>query len=93
MIFFYKENIYKSKGINMAISYNKLWKLLIDKNMTRTDLKKVTGMNSATLANMGKDKYVSMRLIDKICGELDCGVSDIIEHITEDKEERVNKND
>lgn len=68
----------------MAISYNKLWKLLIDKNMTKTDLKNITGMNSATLANMGKDKYVSMRLIDKICGELNCDVDDIVEHIADE---------
>lgn len=67
----------------MAISYNKLWKLLIDKNMTKTDLKNITGMNSATLANMGKDKYVSMRLIDKICEKLNCGVNDIVEHIAD----------
>ncbi|WP_373437997.1 helix-turn-helix domain-containing protein [Metamycoplasma equirhinis] len=54
----------------MAISYNRLWKLLIDKNMTKTDLKNITGMNSVTLANMGKDRYVSLRMIDKICDEL-----------------------
>ena len=48
----------------MAISYKRLWKLLIDKNMTKTDLKNITGMNSVTLANMGKDKYISLRMID-----------------------------
>ena len=41
----------------MSITYNKLWKLLIDKSMTKTDLKNITGMNSATLANMGKNKF------------------------------------
>lgn len=75
----------------MAISYNRLWKLLIDKNMTKTDLKNVTGMNSATLANMGKDKYVSMRLIDKICKELNCDVDDIIEHIADENVESEEK--
>lgn len=75
----------------MAISYNRLWKLLIDKNMTKTDLKKVTGMNSATLANMGKDKYVSMRLIDKICEELNCDVDDIVEHIADENVESEEK--
>lgn len=75
----------------MAISYNRLWKLLIDKNMTKTDLKNVTGMNSATLANMGKDKYVSMRLIDKICEELSCDVNDIVEHIADENVESEEK--
>ena len=62
----------------MAISYNRLWKLLIGKNMTKTDLKNITGMNSVTLANMGKDRYVSLRIIDKICDELDCDVNDVM---------------
>lgn len=75
----------------MAISYNKLWKLLIDKNMTKTDLKNITGMNSATLANMGKDKYVSMRLIDKICDELNCDVDSVVEHIADDNYESEEK--
>ncbi len=75
----------------MAISYNRLWKLLIDKNMTKTDLKNVTGMNSATLANMGKDKYVSMRLIDRICKELNCDVYDIVEHIVDENFESEEK--
>lgn len=75
----------------MAISYNKLWKLLIDKNMTKTDLKNITRMNSVTLANMGKDKYVSLRMIDKICDELGCGVDDVIEHVEDIKFERENK--
>lgn len=88
MIHFYKDYIYKSKGNNMTISYNKLWKLLIDKNMTKTDLKNVTGMNSVTLANMGKDKFVSLRMIDKICDELDCDVNDIMEHIASKNIER-----
>lgn len=66
----------------MAISYNNLWKLLIDKNMTKTDLKNITGMNSATLANMGKDKYVSLRIIDRICKGLDCDISDVIEYVS-----------
>ena len=55
----------------MAITYNKLWKLLIDKSMTKTDLKNITGMNSATLANMLKNNFISLRMFYKICKELD----------------------
>ena len=91
MIYFYKYYIYKSKGDGMSISYNKLWKLLIDKNMTKTDLKNITGMNSVTLANMGKDRYVSLRMIDKICDELDCDVNDVIEHIADENFEKGSK--
>ena len=75
----------------MAISYKRLWKLLIDKNMTKTDLKNITGMNSVTLANMGKDKYISLRMIDKICEELKCELSDVIEHVTDVNTKRGNK--
>ena len=69
----------------MAITYNKLWKLLIDKSMTKTDLKNITGMNSATLANMGKNKFISLRMVDKICKELDCHIEDVVEFVREEK--------
>lgn len=69
----------------MAITYNKLWKLLIDKSMTKTDLKNTTGMNSATLANMGKNKFISLRMVDKICKELDCQIEDVVEFVREEK--------
>ena len=69
----------------MAITYNKLWKLLIDKSMTKTDLKNITGMNSATLANMGKNKFISLRMVDKICKELDCQIEDVVELIRKKK--------
>lgn len=72
----------------MAISYNRLWKLLIDKNITKIDLKNITGMNSVTLANMEKDRYVSLRMIDKICDELDCYVNDVIEYIADENFEK-----
>lgn len=75
----------------MTISYNKLWKLLIDKNMTKTDLKNITGMNSATLANMGKNKYVTMRLTDKICEKLNCDANDVVEHIADENFESEEK--
>lgn len=73
----------------MAISYNKLWKLLIDKNMTKTDLRNITKMNSATLASMGKNKFISLKTMDKICEKLNCNFGDIIEYISEEKKERV----
>ena len=69
----------------MAITYNKLLKLLIDKSMTKTDLKNMTGMSSATLANIGKNKFISLRMVDKICKELDCQIEDVVEFVREEK--------
>ena len=91
MVYYYKYYIYKNEYENMAISYNRLWKLLIDKNMTKIDLEDITGMNSVTLANIGKDRYVSLRMIDKICDELDCDVNDVIEHIADENFEKGSK--
>ncbi|MCL2053596.1 MAG: helix-turn-helix transcriptional regulator [Oscillospiraceae bacterium] len=65
----------------MAFSYNKLWKLLVDENMTKTSLRKAVGMSSSTLAKMGKGENVPLDVIDKICLLLDCEVEDVIEHI------------
>lgn len=53
--------------------------------MTKTDLKNITGMNSVTLANMGKNKFISLRMIDKICKELDCQIEDVVEFVREEK--------
>ena len=69
----------------MKVSYNKLWKLLIDKNMKRTDLRDKIGMGSATLAKMGRNEPVSMDIIIRICDYLSCDVGDIMEMIPEEK--------
>jgi DNA-binding Xre family transcriptional regulator len=63
----------------MNISYNKLWKLLIDKHMTKTELKLKIGISSTTLAKLSKNESVSMESIIKICNELNCDISDIME--------------
>ena len=65
----------------MAYSYNKLWKLLIDKNMKKTDLKNVAGMGPSTLARLSKNEVVSLKVLSRICKELDCDFSDIIEYV------------
>lgn len=67
----------------MSFSYNKLWKLLIDKNMTKSDLRKAIGISSSTMAKMGKGENVSLDVIDKICKLLNCKVEDILEHVGE----------
>lgn len=63
----------------MAVSYDKLWKLLIDKKMTKTALRIEADMSSSTLAKMSKNETVSMDVILRICKVLECEFDDIIE--------------
>jgi DNA (cytosine-5)-methyltransferase 1 len=63
----------------MFVSYNNLWKLLVDKNMNKTELKKCTGIGSTTLSKLGKNQIVSMEVIIKICDALQCDVSDVMQ--------------
>lgn len=62
----------------MAVSYNGLWKLLIDKNMKKVDLVNNLGISSSTIAKMTRGELVSMSILEKICTELDCDFGDII---------------
>lgn len=63
----------------MRISYNKLWKLLIDKNMNKQDLKKVSGISSASVAKLGKGDNITTDVLLRICTALKCDISDIME--------------
>ena len=61
-------------------SYKPLLKLLVDKNMTKTQLREQLGISMATLAKISKDEYISMKVLDDICSLLNCKIEDIIEH-------------
>ena len=63
----------------MAVSYNKLWKLLIDKRMKKIELMELAGIGSTTLSKIGKDQYVSMEVLVKICKVLNCNIGDIVD--------------
>ena len=63
----------------MAMNYDKLWKLLIDKKMTKMDLVAKSGISTNALANMGKGMDVSTRVLRKICESLNCNIEDIVE--------------
>lgn len=63
----------------MAVSYDNLWKLLIDKKINRTELKDLAGISFNVLARMGKNEFVSMESIYKICSALHCGIEDVME--------------
>lgn len=65
----------------MKMSYNKLWKLLIDKKMKKSDLRKNAKISSSTLAKLTNDENVTTDVLVKICNELKCDVSDIMEFI------------
>jgi putative transcriptional regulator len=66
-------------GTMMAVSYTKLWKLLLDKKLKRIHLKELAGISSSTLAKLGKDEYVSMGSLERICGALHCNIGDVVE--------------
>lgn len=68
----------------MAVSYNGLWKLLIDKNMKKGDLQELIGMSSSTLAKMNRGETVSMSVLERICKELNCDFGDLVNYV--DKE-------
>ena len=68
----------------VAISYNKLWKLLIDNHMKKKDLKEMAEISSGTMAKIGKSETVSLDVLIKICKVLKCDIGDIIEIIDEE---------
>ena len=76
----------------MAISYIKLWKLLLDKRMKKTDLIKVADIGTSTLAKLSKDQTVSMEILVRICKALSCNIGDIVE-VVHDAPEQLNDND
>lgn len=73
------------KGKIMAISYNGLWKLLIDNNMNKGDLCKKTGLSSSTMAKMTNGESVKLSVLERICKELDCNFADLVDYVDDSK--------
>ena len=71
----------------MPVSYDKLWKMLIDKKMNRTELKDAAGISFNVLAKMGRDEFVSMERLHKICQTLSCDIGEIVEFTDEEHPE------
>lgn len=67
--------------MDISLSYNLLWKLLIDRGMTKQDLRKVTGLSSASIAKLGKGQNVNTDVLIRICNALDCDLNDIVETV------------
>ncbi len=71
----------------MNVSYNKLFKLLIDKNMKKTDLRLATGISPNTLTKLSNNEYVSMEVLVKVCRALDCDFCDIMQIVPIENQE------
>lgn len=69
----------------MKMSYKKLWKLLIDRDMKKTDLRKEAGISSSSLAKLGKDENVTTEVLLRVCEALNCNLNDIAETVTSEK--------
>lgn len=68
----------------MSVSYKKLWKLLIDKDMTKIELKDAASISTGTLAKLGKNENVTTDVLVKVCNALDCDIADIVEIIKDE---------
>lgn len=69
----------------MAVSYKKLWKLLIDRDMKKKDLLAAAGISQSSLSKMKKNENVNMDIVVKVCKALNCDISDIVEIVPDDK--------
>ena len=76
----------RKRAVVIAMNYDKLWKLLIDKRMNRTDLHKQAHISTNAIAAMGKGEDVSTKVLDKICKTLDCEIEDIVTCVREENE-------
>ena len=70
------------------VSYNPLWKKLIDKGMNRLELAKAAGFATSTLAKLGKNEYVALSVLERICLTLECPIEDVVEIVLAENEER-----
>ena len=70
----------------MSVSYNKLWKLLIDKKMKKKELSQAAGISNSLIAKLGKNENVTVDVLVRICNALECDIDDIVELIPEDKQ-------
>ena len=70
----------------MSVCYNKLWKLLIDKNMNKTQLRTTSGITTTALAKLGRNENVNTEVLAKICKTLNCDISDIMDIVEESQD-------
>jgi len=71
----------------MAFTYKPLWKLLIDKEMSKKNLMQATGISKSTMDKMARSETVSLKVVDRICNYFDCKIEDVIEYSRPKNEE------
>lgn len=82
------KKIRNNGGTRMRFSYNRLWKLLIDKNINKQKLKELSGISSASVAKLRKGQNVTTNVLLNICNALDCNVEDIMEFVKDEDPEK-----
>ena len=87
-ILFEFEN-HTKRRIKMALSYNRLWKLLVDKRMSKADLRKVAEISPNTMTKLRRDESVNLAILCRICQSLECDFGDIMEYIREQERDSV----
>lgn len=75
----------------MAVSYKRLFKLMIDKKMRKKDLCELAGVSTSTMSKMGRDEIVSLEVIDRICQKLNCNIEDILEILPDSPDSRTSR--
>lgn len=70
----------------MAVSYKKLWKMMVDKNMSKTELTHLAGISTNAMAKLGRNEDVRVNVLEKLCTSLDCKLEDIVELVPETKD-------
>ena len=70
----------------MAISYNKLWKLLVDKKMSKADLRKAAGIAPNTMTRLRRDEEVTLSVLNRICAALDVNIGDVMEFTNDERD-------
>ena len=83
-------NLFAAIGLKgwlcMAVNYNKLWKMMIDKKMTKTELTHLAGISTNAMAKLGRNEDVRVNTLEKLCTTLDCKLDDIVEFVPDSKE-------
>lgn len=79
----------KKEVRSMIIDYSKLWKLMIDKKINKTQLREMAQISTNAIAKLGKNEPVAMETLDKICNALDCGIGDIMEFVHDNSNNRI----
>ena len=71
----------RNGGVLVGVSYNKLWKMLIDKNISKTELTHLAGITTNAMAKLGRNEDVRVKTLEKLCTSLDCKLDDIVEFV------------